>query len=420
MTIPALLGAPVNLPTGRGRWRLVAYRRQFSTALPVAVGELNTARGRRLEQKLNEPASLTFTIDGHDPSAAQLLELATDVIAYRWDDRQGRDVAMFRGLIDHSEDQITEQSAVVTFTAHDYLAMLNRRLLTSAASQYMNFAQWDQDAIVAQLLNSARAAASSTNVSFSPGSYLPLAISQVDPSGVGRAYSGVLRDRNYQPGQNIGEAIDNLAAVINGFDYAARPYGPQYQADALAVYYPQQGVTRDDAELVYGINVSSLTRTVSSGDYANYVRVIGNKASSDANAPQLFAEAWNNDANNITVNPIGTWMTVENASDVSLQTTLNEKAQGDLATAGLIVPSYTVKLRPGAYTYGTPNMGDTVPLIIQEGRLNVNTLVRMVGLSFDIGEDGDENVGVTLGRPAPNLVRLLTAGANDIDALARR
>jgi hypothetical protein len=113
-------------------------------------------------------------------------------------------------------------------------------------------------------------------------------------------------------------------------------------------------------------------------------------------------------------------MAVENASDVSVQTTLDEKANGDLAIQGVLSPSYTVKLRAGAYTYGMVNMGDVVPLVIQEGRLNVNTSVRVVGISYDIGDDGQEDVELTVGRPPATLAKLLTGAARNIDQLARR
>jgi predicted histidine transporter YuiF (NhaC family) len=65
-------------------------------------------------------------------------------------------------------------------------------------------------------------------------------------------------------------------------------------------------------------------------------------------------------------------------------------------------------------------MGDTVPLIVRSGRLNVNTTVRVVGIAYTIGDDGDENVEVTIGRPTMKLSHLLTKTQREVDALARR
>jgi hypothetical protein len=407
--------AAASVPKGRGRWRLVAYQRQFSTAFPVAIAQLDSARGRRLTTKLNAPAEFTFTLDGHDPAAALILELATDIIAYRWHEPYGRDWPMFRGLIDHSEDQLSESSAVATFTAHDYFGMLNRRIMATAAP--VVWTQYDQDTLVSLLM----VYATSSGSSFAPGNYLPLSVLRRNPDGTTRANaSGQLRDRTYQPGQVIGTAIDDLAHVINGFDYAVAANGPSSQADYLNVYYPQQGITRADVALAYGANVSTVTRTVSSNDYANYVRVIGNKGSADPNAAQLYSDKWNTDANNVTVNPVGLWQRVENASDVSVQSTLDDKAQGDLAWDGLLTPTYTLGLRPDAYTLGLVNLGDTIPLYVNEGRLAVNTTVRVVGIDFDIGDDGQEDIKLTVGRPPLTLQKVLTRADRDIDALARR
>ena len=118
--------------------------------------------------------------------------------------------------------------------------------------------------------------------------------------------------------------------------------------------------------------------------------------------------------------PVGLWQNVENASDVSVQATLDQKAAGDLAYQGVLTPTYTLGLRPGTYTYGNPNMGDSVPLIINEGRLAVNTTVRVVGITYDIGDDGQEDITLTVGRPPVTLARLLAAGDRNIDQLARR
>ena len=48
-------------------------------------------------------------------------------------------------------------------------------------------------------------------------------------------------------------------------------------------------------------------------------------------------------------------------------------------------------------------MGDVVPLIVQSGRLNVNTNVRVVGITYAIGDDGQEDVTLTVGRPRYHL-----------------
>jgi hypothetical protein len=413
------------VPAGRGRWRLTLHNRQWigtTSTASTLIAELVDARGRRLDQAWNTAAQLTFTLNEDSPAAKMIVELTQDVMAWRWDDQTGADVCVFRGIITQGEDELTEQSATVTFTCHDYLKMFERRLVTSTIA----LTGFDQDTLANVLIGQATSPQASNGTSFLPGGFLPVYSVAVNPAGASRGASGILRDRTYPPQTVIYEALDDLARVISGFDYdilpaAGRPpVSPWPYLDALRIFYPYQGILRSSPALVYGSTVSGVTRTVNSGDYGNYWRVLGNNGSSDPAAPQLFSEAWNADSNDITRIPIGTWMTGDNAADVSIQSTLDQQAQGDLALAGLVVPSYSLTLRPGAYSWGNPNMGDVVPLVIQKGRLNVSTTVRVLGISYDIGDDGEEDVSLTVGRPQPSFLKLITAADRDVDALTRR
>jgi hypothetical protein len=408
------------VPAGRGRWRLTLHARQFAASMDwrlTVLSELTNARGRRLDQAWNTPATFTFTVDGHSPNAAGIVELTQDVIAWRWDDQQGRDVAMFRGIIAQSEDQLTESSHTVTFTCHDYLAMLARRFLTATVT----YTQTDQDTLAADLITRAKTTRSSAGTLLGPGNYLPITPTWYNPDGTTRSSgTGVLRDRTYLPQTHLDVTFDDLAKVIGGFDYDLIP-APRwsFNEDQLRIFYPAQGVART-SPLVYGSTVSTVTRAVTSSDYGNYWRVLGNNGSSDPAAAQLYSEAYNADATSGTAGAVGLWMSDDNAADVTIQSTLDQQAQGDLTISGVLVPSYTLGLRPGAYSFGNPNMGDTVPLIIQSGRLNVNTTVRVLAISYDIGDDGTEDVILTVGRPAPKFLNLFTAANRDINALTRR
>ena len=321
---------------------------------------------------------------------------------------------MFRGIVAQAEDQVTPQANTVNFTCHDYLSMLDRRYLTPPAD--LIYTQSDQDDIVADLVSRAvNASAGSGTPSFAPGSHLPLAVARVNPDGTPRGKSGVLRDRTYTGGSSIGQLIHDLSAVLGGFGYDAHP--DPNGGDQLRVFYGAQGVGRPDIVLAYGATVSGFTRTVTSADYANYHRTIGDNAAAGEGAPQLIAEVWTPDSNNVGVVPIGLWMDDSNASDVSQITTLSEQAHGDLERSSILVPSYSLTLTPGA---PVPDMGDTVPLVIKTGRLDVSTTVDVVGITYDITDDDTEDVTLTVGRPALELTALFTETASDVDALARR
>ena len=444
--------AQYPIPQGRGRWRLTLHNRAFvdtATASSI-VTELSTARSRRLEQTWGAPAQLSFTIDGRDPAAALIRELQTDVMAWRWDDQDGAtfyspfgcDRPLFRGVITQTEDEVTEQSHVVNVVCQDYLAMMSRRIYTTSPT----LTQYDQDQLAQTFVNVSVHPQSGSGITFDPGGYLPLMAQGVNPDGTSRpALSGVLRDRTYPAGADMLTTLDDLSKVIGGFDYDIVPYGLQGLwpmpalpnnpigsltqtpwRDRIRIFYPYQGVQRSDCPLVYGSTVSSFTRTVTSADYANYWRVIGDTPPGAADGtPPMYSEQWNSDANNVTVNPIGLWMETDNAADVNLQATLDQKAQGDLAwtgllTAGISPSSYTVTLRPGAYRWCSPNMGDICPVVIRSGRLNLNDNVRVLGIVFDIGDDGAEDVSLTISRPTRTLTQLVTQADRDADALTRR
>ena len=158
-----------------------------------------------------------------------------------------------------------------------------------------------------------------------------------------------------------GTALDQLANVINGFDYDVLT-DPNTGRDAVRIFYPSQGVTRT-ISYAYGAQLAGLTRTVASDEYANYQRMLGNNQSNDPGAAQVFAEAWSSDASNIAPNGLGLWMNALQAADVSVATTLAQQCQGALNVSALIVPTYTVTLMPGTYSYGSPNIGDTIGLV---------------------------------------------------------
>jgi hypothetical protein len=404
------------VPAGRGRWRVELHGRTYvqTQTYRTVIAELTDARGRRLDQAWDSSATFTFTLDGHSPGAALITELTQDVICYRWDEQTGADRMVFRGPITQAEDQLNEDSHTVTFTCHDYLAMLDRRITTSAITRTAT----DQDTLVSTLVSVATQTFASSGAALSPGSFLPITVAALNPDGTTRGPSGQLRDRTWPASTVIGPAIDDLSKVINGFDYDMTPGA--IGLDSLRVWYPNQGVARPDVPLMYGSNVATVTRSATSSDYTNYWRILGNNGSSDPAAAQLYSEAWNSDATNGAAGAVGLWMNSDNAADVTIQSTLDQRVQGGLALSGVLIPTYTLGLAPDAYTWGNPNMGDTVPLIILSGRLNVNTNVRVMGISYDIGDDGQEDVILTVGRPAQSFIDMLTRADRDVDALTRR
>jgi hypothetical protein len=421
--VPTERAAPGTypVPAGRGQWRLTLHNRDFTgqlTLFQTATAALTDARSRVLTRAWDTAAQLDFTIDGRSEAAALIAELQQDVVAWRWDDTAGVDRPIFRGPITQTLDTLDEQSHTVAVTAHDHMSMLARRLLTAPVT-YTNV---DQDNIMGDVVYRASNVSSSSGTSFAPGSVLPLAVALVNPDGTVRpANSGQVRTLPYLASTDLLTITDGIAKLVNGFDYDVLPAGLNGASDQLRIFYPYQGVQRTDLALVYGSSVAAVTRTVDSSVYGNYWRVIGNNGGGGNPATaQVAAETWSTDANNVPKYPVGLWMSVDNAPSVTDPGALAAQANGDLALHGTLIPTYTLTLAAGAYSYGAPYMGDVVPLVVRSGRLNVNTNVRVLGITYTIGDDGQEDVALTVGQPGRTLVQMLQASQSDINALARR
>jgi hypothetical protein len=418
-----------DMPAGRqGTWRIMIAQRGYTSYNPsMLIGEVMDARSRRLERKLNQPARFVFTVDGDSPTARLAHELQHEVLVTRWHEELARDEEMFRGVIVSSQDTLSEQRHTVNFVAQDNLAIARRRPMALAST----FTQRDQDDIADSLLNVfLRNFRSSQGTDFAPAATIPYAFARVYPDGSGgRPLSGRLRDRTYPAQTNLYDAIENLANVINGFDFDVRPVpGQVFQVpDQIRIFYPYRGVQREDFSFLYGSTVSALTRSVNSANYGNYARVIGQ---TDEGQPQLYAEAWTQDANDIVTNPAGFWAMAESMSDVTEVDTLRNRALALLADNSALeptpdgfgspVPSYSLSLRPEAYRADLFDVGDIVPLRVRSGRLDVDTYVRVYGIAFAIGDDGEEDVEVDVGRPGPSFLEVLRTTNRRISALERR
>jgi len=408
------------VPAGRGQWRLTLHSRDFTanqTPYQTTIGALPDAINRKLIRQWNQPSQLDFTIDGRSAQAALLAELQQDVMAWRWDDTAGVDRPLFRGVVSQTQDVLTADSHLINVTAHDYAGMFARRFLTNPAT-YTNA---DLDDIVADILNKANNVVTTSGTSMSPGSSMPLTIQMANPDGTTRsAKTGTLYTNTYNASTGLTDIVNELSKLPNGFDFDVLPTGLNGTADALRIFAPYQGVQRSDLALVYGSSITALTRSVDSSTYGNYWRVIGNAQSTSPGTTQLVAETWNTDSNNVSTRPIGLWMSADNAPSLTTAAALTAQANGDLALYGTLIPTYQLTLTPGFYYYGGPYMGDVVPLVIRSGRLNVNTNVRVLGITYNIGDDGEEDVDLTVGQPGRTLVQMIQQSQSDVNALARR
>lgn len=335
-----------------------------------ALGELATATGRRLTFKRNWFGEAACTISPDDDIAVLLWAyLRNQGIPTLKGWRDG--VCRFKGsLVPFTEE--AEETATMSLVFRTPFARLlgdgpgtGRFLypglgIGSTTSEPLVYTQQAGGTIATALLALANSDGA-TGVS------------------IGNVDSTVLRDRSYDAGQNIGEAIVNLTNVLDGFDFIERFTSEQAITSYLDIFQ-SLGAVQTNARFEYGPdtmnNVRRVQRTVTPP--VNFVYVQG--------ANGLYSVA-RNAASRLKY---GTWGLRDSRTDISEQSTLDARAQALLRPE----PSYTVQISPDPGLAPRPwdgyDLGDTVRIYVRRGAMLVDTTARVNAYSVVIDDDGLE------------------------------
>lgn len=332
-------------------WAFVA-----ASATGVESGELSAAQSRTFTAKLVGPWEAAVTLSGRHPQALLLTELETDLVVYR------NGAKLFRGRVGATQDEIDEEKHSSTFAALDYRALLDRRLLVEGDT--LSYAGVDQGTIAWNLIQTTQAKTGG-NLGITLGTGVP---------------TGVVRTKAFEAGKPIGEGISQLAALLNGFDW---------EIDAslkLNVFYPNRGAAVA-AVFDYGGAVRRVRRAFDPSSYSNAIRASGSEL--------LTAE--NRVGAGVGADPRGRFESQHGYPDLLEQVTLAARADFLLAGKNSIRPSWAVELKPGVADVSSAWVGDTVQLVVQSGRLNVNVAQRILSITFGISQSGEERCAVVLG-----------------------
>lgn len=348
--------------------------------------ELSDATDRSVTWRLTGSSEASITLPGLSDQVTHVHELQTDL----WVLRNGQ--ALFCGRVGAVADTADPDTYTVQFGAADYRALLQRRYLFEGDT--LSYLNTDQSSIGWGLI--------STTQNHAGGN---LGIVR----GAGQT-TGVIRDRSdYVAGKPIGEALDQLSQVIDGFDY---DFTPNIQTGGLAfdVYYPARGVDLGRV-LDYGGRVAGFTRQTDPGTFMNAVRGTGADGLAAVRAESAT----------ISTDPAGRWDGQFADTSVTLATTLAAKTTKALAAGQYLTPSWSVTLKPGTW-YGPTDfwLGDQVTLVVKLGRLNVVESLRVMEITVAVDADNNETVAVTLGAPNPALRRLARRVDQRLAALERR
>lgn len=374
------------VPAPRSRWRIL-----IGPPTGGYVSELTAAQARKLTVRLTSPSELAFGINARLPQASSIEEMLTDVHVL-WASPESVTHRLFRGRLGPTGDTGDADQHTLTATVLDYRAMVRRRRLYSDSQ--LAWTGTDQAEIALGLITQTQART---------GGALGIskAWSGVEPTGVDR-------DRTYVAGDSIGDRIQELSEVIDGFDWDVLPTSPS--ALALSVWYPERGNDRG-VVLEYGGMVSRFTREVQTSEYANAQRYTG----ADSTTPSELA------VSDLATRPEGRWDAVYGDTGLTTQDALDDRAAWQLDQSQAISPTYTLTLRRGTWMGpGHIWLGDRVRVIIQSGRLRVDTSIRVFEMAFTLDADGGEIVEVTVGRPKPDFRRRTTDDERRLKNLERR
>lgn len=375
-----------SIPRPRMRWQFV---------IGAAAGghelSLTEARGRRFTARLTDPSEVNFSIDGRHPEAEFIDELQTDIHVLWTSEARQTDI-LARCRVGNTGDTIDANRHTVEVPALDYRAVLDRRRLYSGDT--LTWTGVDMGEIAWGLIQQTQARAGGD-----------LGISR---SWSGTTPTGFPLDRAFEVGDSIGERTKELSEIVNGFNWDVLPISAS--ALSLCVWHPERGSNRG-VVLESGGLVARVRREVPVADFGNAIRMTGD----DSLTPQEL------EAPDLANRPEGRWDAVYGDTALMTQDALNDRAAWQLDQSQVVQPVYTLNLRQGAWD-GPDHMwvGDTVQVVIMSGRLRVNTHLRIFEMAFVLGDNGQEDVEVTVGGPKPDPYRKVALTDRRLRNLERR
>lgn len=345
--LPAIVSTSARWSWAMGPW----------SALPTLA--LANATQRKMKLRLTGTSEVTFDLDGTTAEAAALQELVTDV----WCIRNG--YTLMRGRLGPTTHTADGDKYTISCTAGDYRALLQRRILFD--SDTLSYTSWDTTDIAGDLIKTTQG---------HDGGNLQITDQHLE--------TGTLRTMTYPAGQAIGEAIEQLSQMDAGYNWDIVPTTGQVGQSFTT--WASRGEARQRV-VDYPGQIAKFTRTVDPGSYANAIRETGDTG--------IAAVALA--ASDITTRPEGRWDVQLGDTSLKDASSVQSRANFDLASRQEIVPAYTVTLQPGAWGGPTDiGLGDSVLLVIDAGPLQVAENLRVFEIDIDLDDADNETVTLTL------------------------
>jgi hypothetical protein len=381
--------APIVMPVTSRRRDLWAWTTGDHRYLPD--NPLNRLTSRTVTRRLVGNHEASFTLDAALPESGNIDELISDLWVLR------NSVTLFRGRIGATSDTCDGTTHTATFSASDYRAVLNRRLIYDADTK--TWTSVDQGQIAWNLLNQTQA---------KTGGALGVVRGQ-------QQTTGTVASPTFEPGATVTDSIDSLANSTAAFDYDITPKtGTLTQTFDL---WTPRGTDRQRV-VAYPGDVASFTRQVDPSVFANALRATGGQdASNNDLAPVSVA------ASTIGADPAGRWDAQFADTDIKTAALLSSRAQAQLAAGQNVTPAWVVTLNPESWGgLNDIDVGDPIILRVKSGyRLNVDETLRVYEMAITLDDESDAaTVALTLGAPPPNRKWLFRTVDRRLQKLERR
>lgn len=189
------------------------------------------------------------------------------------------------------------------------------------------------------------------------------------------------RDRAYEAGKNVGEALIQLTEV--GFDFEILPLDPTTEAGKLGEYTVYAAMGDDRPELIWGFgkgtmaNVRDVTQNIAPP--VNRVRMV----TSDGALVSVKTDA-------TSIGRYGEWpVSLTAPTDVTVQATLDDQANDRLRPNWVEVTAFTPDPAIGPQPFDAFWLGDTGRFRGVQGAFDESFVPRVEGIT--ITEDPDDN-----------------------------
>ena len=358
--------------------------------------ELSMASGRSMEFSLDSTDTLSFSLPGRHWQTTVIEPLTTDILVYR------DDYCAQRFRVTGMDINKESESLKCSFTAVSYRELMNAWMfLPNHTRRFLDLEQTD---IAWTILNESQVLPKG-GIGMTRGTYPFVPVNRT----LDGDWEATTPDPYYyEVGKRKGDAVQDIAAMVSGFEWDIEPDRTSSATERTGMKFNtwntglrQQHTPRCPFVLDDGGNITSWSRQSAPSEFANVIHALGHypEGVGTADDPPPFAWA-PPDMNPGGAAPEGRWERSV-STDAMSQDGIDAAAASELERSLAYQPAWSVRLAKGRWQ-GPPEMwiGDTCRLIVNDGPIDVDADARVVTLKIDVTDDGSEDIGIDLDRPA--------------------